>query len=161
MNPTAPALAYQYLVLRCVPRADREEFLNVGVVLYCQRPPYLGCRTHLDGERLRALDPAIDIEAVAEALTAVDGVCRGDESSGSLSGVALGTRFGHLAAPRSTVVRPGPVHGGLTSAVAPSADLDEAVDPTAGLTRLLDHLLAKLVLTHDASQAENTSTPST
>src|SRR6478609_1458530 len=112
-------VAYQYLVLRCMPRVDRGEFVNIGVVLYCQRPAYLGCLSHLDADRLRSLDRQVDLQTVAEALASVAAVCAGDESAGSAARLDPGTRFGHLAAPRSTVVQPGPVHGGVTAGDPP------------------------------------------
>jgi hypothetical protein len=122
-------MGFQYVVLRCVPRVDREEFLNVGVVLYCQQADFLEARCFVDPDRLRALAPDVDIAAVSSALAAVEAVCRGDESAGEAGRAAIGTRFGFVKAPRSTVVQPGPVHGGTTD--HPSAQLD--------------HLLARLV----------------
>ena len=122
-------LAYQYVVLRCVPRPDREEFLNVGVVLYCQGADLLDVRWHCDRDRLAALDPRLDVEQVCSALDFVEGVCAGDERGGDAARQPLGQRFGFLKAPRSTVLQPGPVHGGVTT------------DPA----RELEHLLDKLV----------------
>ena len=122
-------LPYQYVVLRCVPRADREEFLNVGVVLYCEEAGYLEAAWSVDRDRLRALDPALDVDRVCEALDVVAAVCRGDATAGAAATRPPGQRFGFLKAPRSTVVRPGPVHGGVTD------------DPA----RALDHLVHRLV----------------
>ena len=121
--------AYQYVVLRCVPRADREEFVNVGVVLYCQAADFLEARWHVDRDRVRAVDSRIDLDALCERLDFIDGVCRGDDTLGDVAGGDLGTRFGFLKAPRSTVVQPGPVHGGITP------------DPAVELERLLDQLV--------------------
>ena len=131
-------IGYQYVVLRCVPRVDREEFVNVGVVLYSHAVGFLGSASRIDEDRLRVLDPALDVGAVRHALAAVDQVCRGEAHAdfgvGSRA-TAYGhrearddqsTRFGFLRAPRSTVVQPGPVHGGLTD------------DPAAELQRLLE-----------------------
>ena len=126
---TAPRMGFQYVVLRCVPRVDREEFVNVGVVLYCQQADFLEASCHVDRERLLALDPTLDVDAVGSALHAIEAVCRGDESAGAAGRAAMGTRFGFVKAPRSTVVQPGPVHGGTTD------------DPA----RQLDHLLDRLV----------------
>ncbi|RLV49204.1 DUF3037 domain-containing protein [Nocardioides mangrovicus] len=120
---------YQYVTLRCVPRVDREEFVNVGVVLYCQATGFLDCRCDVAVERLRALAPGVDVEAVYAGLRFVEGVCRGEEDLGEVAGRDLSTRFGFLKAPRSTVVQPGPVHGGLTE------------DPAAELGRLLEALV--------------------
>jgi hypothetical protein len=119
-------LPFQYVVLRCVPRVDREEFVNVGVVLYCQQADFLASAFHLDRARLTALSPGVDVDAVCSALEAVEAVCRGDESAGEAGRGALGTRFGFLKAPRSTVVQPGPVHGGTTD--DPARQLEHLVD---------------------------------
>jgi hypothetical protein len=120
---------YQYVVLRCVPRVDREEFLTVGVVLYCEEAGFLQVACHVDRERLASLDPRLDLDAVCDGLAFVEGVCAGDESVGAAAGAPAGTRFGFLRAPRSTVLQPGPVHGGMTT------------DPA----RQLEHLLERLV----------------
>lgn len=120
---------YQYVVLRCVPRADREEFVNVAVVLYCQEAGFLDLAWQVDRNRLRALDSSLDADRVRASIDFAAGVCAGDERAGAASGQPLGGRFGFLAAPRSTVVRPGPVHGGLTA------------NPAAELATLLDRLV--------------------
>lgn len=120
---------FQYVVLRCVPRVDREEFVNVGVVLYCQDADFLGCAGHVDAARLSALAAEVDLAGVRSALAAADAVCRGDATSGAAGRGALLTRFGFLSAPRSTVLQPGPIHGGLTT------------DPAAELRRLVGHLV--------------------
>jgi hypothetical protein len=122
-------MGFQYVVLRCVPRVDREEFVNVGVVLYCQDAAFLEARCHVNADRITVLDPAVDVAAVESALHAIEAVCRGDESAGEAGRAPIGTRFGFVKAPRSTVVQPGPVHGGTTD------------DPA----RQLDHLLDRLV----------------
>ena len=124
-----PSMPYQYVVLRCVPRVDREEFLNVGVVLYCEEAGFLGAAWNVDRERLRAVHPGLDLDAVCEALEFVQGVCDGDIAVGAAAGQPAGTRFGFLKAPRSTVLQPGPVHGGVAS------------DPA----RQLEHLLERFV----------------
>jgi hypothetical protein len=122
-------MGFQYAVLRCVPRVDREEFANVGVVLYCQQVDFLDAACHVDRERLAVLAPGLDLDGVCSALATVEAVCRGAESAGAAGRTPLNTRFGFLSAPRSTVVQPGPIHGGLTT------------DPA----RELDHLLDRLV----------------
>jgi Protein of unknown function (DUF3037) len=122
-------MAFQYVVLRCVPRVDREEFLNVGVVLHCQDADYLACAGDVDDARLSVLAPGLDVEAVRSALAAVAAVCDGDPSAGAAGRAPLSIRFGFLSAPRSTVVQPGPIHGGITA------------DPAAELARLLDRLV--------------------
>lgn len=121
-------LPYQYVVLRCVPRVEREEFLNVGVVLYCEEAGILASAHHLDPARLASFAD-IDEGALDAHLCFIDAVCRGDDSAGSIANRPAGVRFGFLRAPRSTVVQPGPVHGGLTS------------DPVAEVERLMDRLV--------------------
>ena len=121
--------SYQYVVLRCVPRVDREEFVNVGVVLYCQAADFLDVAWSCDRDRLAALDQGLDPEQVCSALEFVEGVARGDDRGGAAARQPLGQRFGFLKAPKSTVLQPGPVHGGVTT------------DPG----RQLEHLLERLV----------------
>jgi hypothetical protein len=119
-------MGFQYVVLRCMPRVDREEFVNVGVVLYCQQAGFLEARCHVDTDRLRAVDAGVDVDAVVSALRAVEAVCRGDEAAGEAGRAPMGTRFGFVKAPRSTVLQPGPVHGGTTE--DPAAELDHLLD---------------------------------
>jgi len=125
----SPRLPFQYVVLRCVPRVDREEFLNVGVVLYCEEADFLQAGCHVNRDRLAALSTEVDVDAVCSALRTIEAVCRGDDAAGEAGRAPMGTRFGFVKAPRSTVVQPGPVHGGSTA------------DPA----RQLDHLLDRLV----------------
>lgn len=115
---------YEYSVLRAVPRIERGEFVNVGVVLYCQQLDFLGCATRMDSARVLALDPGADVEGIEALLGAVTKVCCGGPESGPAGQDPLGRRFRWLIAPRSTVVQPGPVHTGLTA------------DPAAALERL-------------------------
>ena len=120
---------YQYVVLRCVPRVEREEFLNVGVVLYSQGADFLEAAYRVDEARLRAFAPQVSVEDVDQALETICKVCRGVTGGGLPTLGGLGRRFGWLSAPRSTVVQPGPVHGGLTE------------DPAAELADLLRRLV--------------------
>jgi Protein of unknown function (DUF3037) len=119
-------MGFQYVVLRCMPRVDREEFMNVGVVLYCQQADFLEARGSVDADRLTALSADVDVAAVRSALSAIEAVCRGDDTAGAAGQAAIGTRFGFVKAPRSTVVQPGPVHGGTTE--DPAGELDHLVD---------------------------------
>ncbi len=104
-------MAYDYCVLRIVPRIDRGEFLNVGVVVYCQAQDLLACATHLDTARLLAVFPGLDLAAVGTALAGVQAVCVGQGRPGA---EPLRVRFGWLTSPRSTLLQPGPVHGGMS-----------------------------------------------
>ncbi|QIX26985.1 DUF3037 domain-containing protein [Nocardioides sp. JQ2195] len=123
-------LAYQYVVLRCVPRVEREEFVNVGVLVYCQAADFLQVAWNVDRERLTALHPGLDLDQVCRALDFIEGICAGDSRGGAAADKPLGTRFGFLKAPKSTVVQPGPVHGGITN------------DPARQLERLAHQLVS-------------------
>ena len=123
------ASPFEYALLRVVPRVERGEFVNAGVVLYCQEKRFLEAAIDLDPERLRALDPRLDPETVRAHLEAAHRVCAGGPEAGPIGLLPPVQRFGWLVAPRSTVVQPGPVHTGL------------AEDPGEAL----DHLLASMV----------------
>ncbi|WP_229069230.1 DUF3037 domain-containing protein [Actinoplanes sp. DH11] len=114
---------YEYAIIQAVPRIERGELINVGVVLYCQRQDFLNARTHLDENRLRALDPTADVPAITTALDAWARTCAG---GGPSADMRLGERFRWLVAPRSTILRAGPVHMGLTT--DPATELDRLVD---------------------------------
>ncbi|MFD3554121.1 DUF3037 domain-containing protein [Streptomyces goshikiensis] len=120
---------FEYALVRVVPRMERGECFNAGVIVYCRAKSYVAARTHLDEARLLALDPEADVAGVRAALRAVEGLCAGGESAGQAAGDEPGRRFRWLIAPRSTVVQPGPVHTGLTA------------DPEAEVERLLDLLV--------------------
>lgn len=120
---------FEYAAVRAIPRIERGEQINVGVVLYCQSRDFLAARFDLDAERLRCLDPGVDVEAVAIALRGWDTTCTGGPTGGPAARMRLGERFRWLTAPRSTMIQAGPVHTGLTE------------DPSAELERLLDLLV--------------------
>jgi hypothetical protein len=124
-------MAFQYAVLRAVPRVDRGEFVNIGVIMYCQQADFLRCAVTVDAVRLEALDPGVDLEAVRTAAEAVVAGCAVEVGSNRQND-GLATRFGMLTAPRSTVVQPSPIHAGVTS------------DPE----RTLRELVTKLVEPH-------------
>ncbi|MEV0352635.1 DUF3037 domain-containing protein [Nonomuraea sp. NPDC050680] len=118
---------YEYAVIRVMPRVERGELINAGVLLYCQPRDYLCARVDLNATRLRALDPAVDVDGVRQALSAYELAC--GEEAGPLVKESLGGRFRWLTAPRSTIVQTGPVHAGLTA------------DPDTELARLFDKLV--------------------
>lgn len=120
---------FEYALLRVVPRVQRGECFNAGVVVYCRAKGFVAARTELDETKLKALDPGADVTGVRAALHAVEGICRGGTDAGQAAGDDAGRRFRWLIAPRSTVVQPGPVHSGLTA------------DPGAEVERLLDLLV--------------------
>jgi hypothetical protein len=109
---------FEYALIRVVPRIDRGESINVGVIVYSKSFRYLKTRIDLNEDRLRALDPGADIDAVRGALSAFRRAC----TEGPLAEQTLGERFRWLTAPRSAIVQPGPVHAGITG--DPDADLD-------------------------------------
>jgi len=117
---------YEYAVIQAVPRIERGEVINVGVLLYCHRRDFLAARTHLPEKRLLALDASADLAAIRAALESWERTCTGEGAAGAMS---LGERFRWMVAPRSTVLRAGPVHMGL------------AEDPEAELTRLVELLV--------------------
>lgn len=109
---------FEYALIRVVPRIERGESVNAGVVVYSKSFRFLRTRIALDEDRLRALDPGADVAAVRSALRAFERAC----SDGPLAEQTLGERFRWLTAPRSAIVQPGPVHAGVTD--DPAADLD-------------------------------------
>ena len=114
---------FAYAAIRVVPRVEREEFVNVGVVLFSRPRQYLGVRLGLDPSRVSTLWPEIDIEAVARHLEVIRLVAAGDPAGGAIAHLPAAERFGWLSAPASTVVQPGPVHPGL--ARDPKTALDD------------------------------------
>ena len=119
------AEAFQWALIRVVPRVERGEAINAGVIVYSKRLRYLAVRIELDEARLRALSPHVDMTAVRNALTAFERAC----TQGPLADRPIGERFSWLTAPRSAIVQPGPVHGGVTA------------DPEAELHRLFEALV--------------------
>jgi Protein of unknown function (DUF3037) len=109
---------FEYALIRVVPRIERGESVNAGVIVYSQSFRFLRTRIELDEGRLLALDPRADLAAARGALRALARAC----TEGPLAEQTLGMRFRWLTAPRSAIVQPGPVHAGLTE--DPAADLD-------------------------------------
>jgi hypothetical protein len=108
------ASPFQYAILRLVPRVERGERINVGVVLFCrQREGFLGVRTALDAGRLAALAPDVDSAEVAGHLRTLELVAAGDPAGGPLAALEPSERFGWLVAPASTIIQPSEVHTGL------------------------------------------------
>ena len=122
-------VVFEYAILRVVPRVERGECLNVGVLVYCQPAELLVAAVHLDRTRLAALAPDLDLDAVQQALEGVHRVCMGGAEAGPAAESSLGQRFRWLTSPRSTMVQTGPAHAGLTA------------DPVTEPERLLDLLV--------------------
>ena len=119
-----PALSsYDYAVLRVVPRVERGESVNAGVILFCLERDFLRARVEVDEDRLRALWPGTDVELVRQHLEAIPRICAGSPDGGPIAGLSLRERFRWLVAPRSTILQVSPVHAGLCN--HPEHALDE------------------------------------
>ena len=105
--------SFDYATIRVVPRVERQEFINAGVVVFCLEKRYLAARVHLDEARLRALWPATDLELVRQHLEAIPRICSGDPSAGPITRLSQRERFHWLVSPRSTIIQSSPVHPGL------------------------------------------------
>ena len=107
--------SFEYAVIRVVPKVEREEFMNVGVILYCQSLSYLDARFTLNEERLRALAPALEMQEIKEHLKAFCNICKGGSEGGPIGKLDIGSRFRWLTATRSTVLQCSRVHPGLSN----------------------------------------------
>jgi len=108
--------SFDYAILRVVPRVEREEFINAGILVFCLEKEYLGTRIALDRERLQALWPEVDVELVSNHLLAVERICAGDPTAGPIAQLSRRERFHWLVSPRSTIIQPSPVHTGVCDA---------------------------------------------
>jgi hypothetical protein len=122
----AAEYTYDYAIVRVVPRVDRGEQINVGVILSCADTDFLDARIEVDDKALLALDPAIDLPAVRANLEAMRLVCRGGAEAGPIGLLPPRGRFRWLVSPRSTVIQPSPVHTGRTA--NPAACLEHLMD---------------------------------
>jgi Protein of unknown function (DUF3037) len=129
--------AYDYAIVRVVPRVERGELANIGVIVSCPARDYLQARIEIDAGRLRALDPTLDIEAIRQHAASIPAICDGGDNAGPIGRLAQRERFHWLVAPRSTIIQLSPVHTGRCS------------DPT----RVLEQLIEKLVRPVHASTA--------
>lgn len=121
---------YEYAVIRVVPRVEREEFINVGVIVYCAAQGFLQTKYLLPEGRLRAFSPQLDLTEIEERLQAFTRICAGRQEGGAIGQLAVASRFRWLTAARSTVVQTSPVHPGLTA------------DAQQTLERLFEELVA-------------------
>jgi len=122
-------VSFDYATIRVVPRVDREEFLNAGVILFCLERDFLEARVRLDAARLAALFPDADAAAIAEHLAAVPRLCAGGPEAGPIGRLSQRERFHWLVAPRSTVIQTSAVHTGICE------------DPHAALAHLAQRLV--------------------
>ena len=127
--PDTPRSPYQYAIVRVVPRVERGECLNVGVILLCRPSRYLAAQTLLDEGRLAVFAPGLDPATVRPHLEAIEAIARGDDAAGPIARLGQAERFHWLVAPASTILQPSPVHTGLTD------------DPASELTHLMEALV--------------------
>ena len=106
--------SFDYVIVRVVPRVERQEFINAGIIVFCLEKRYLEARIHLDDRRLKSLWPDTDIEVVREHLAAIPRVCAGDPAAGPIATLSQRERFHWLISERSTIIQTSPVHSGLS-----------------------------------------------
>ena len=122
---------YDYAIVRVVPRVDRGERINVGVILSCVETDFLDARIEVDDGVLLAVDPALDLAAVRANLDVIPAICRGGAAAGPIGLLPSRGRFRWLVSPRSTIIQPSAVHTGKTS------------DPAARLEHLMDRVVRR------------------
>jgi hypothetical protein len=135
----AGEFTYDYAIIRAVPRVERGERINVGVIVSCVDGDFLDGRFEVDEARLQALDATIDLDAVRAAIASMTAVCAGGAAAGPLGALPARERFRWLVSPRSTIIQPSRVHTG------------RARDPVAAL----DHLFATVVRPNRAPERES------
>jgi hypothetical protein len=128
--------SYDYAIVRVVPRVEREEFVNVGVIVSCPKKEFLQARIELDPSRLQALDPDIDIEAIRTHLASIPAICAGANQGGTIGRLSRRERFDWLVAPRSTIIQTSKVHTG------------RCTDPATLLEHLLNMMVRRPVASH-------------
>ncbi len=128
---------FDYAVVRVVPRVDRDEFINAGVILFSPQKKYLAARMHVDASRLKALWPTLEIASIQRHLEAIPRIAAGDEDAGPIARLSQSARFHWLTSPRSTVIQISPVRTGISA------------EPE----KLLDHLTRELVLMDETAAA--------
>jgi hypothetical protein len=126
--------SFDYAVIRVVPRVEREEFVNAGVILFCLERDFLAARVEVAEPRLRALWPEIDLDLVRQHLEAIPKICAGSPDAGPIARLSLRERFHWLVAPRSTMIQVSPVHAGLCD--SPESALNELFTQAVLLPRV-------------------------
>jgi hypothetical protein len=130
VSPDAKRSPFEYAIVRVVPRVERGEAFNAGIVLMCRAKRFLGARVHLEEALLVAMNPDCDPDVVRAHLAAIEGIASGAPDAGPIAKLSMAERFHWLVSPSSTIIQPSAVHTGLTA------------DPAA----TLDHLVRTLVL---------------
>jgi hypothetical protein len=123
--------AYDYAIIRVVPRVERGEMINVGVIMSCPDVAFLDARIELDAPRLLALDETLDVKTISAHLATIPAICEGRADAGPIAALPQRQRFHWLVSPRSTVIQMSPVHTGRTS------------DPAGAIQRLLDTMVRR------------------
>lgn len=136
---------YDYAIIRVVPKVEREEFLNVGVIVSCPAKGFLDARIELDEQRLLALDPTRDIESLRAHLATIPTICRGGKQAGPIGQLPQRERFRWLIAPRSTIIQMSSVHTGYCQ------------DPATVLEHLLDTMVRPARTTSPAARTALTA----
>lgn len=126
--------SYDYAIIRVVPRVEREEFVNAGVIVSCPALEYLAARIELNEARLLALDPTVDLESIRENLASIPAICAGGNGSGPIGRLTPRERFHWLVAPRSTIIQTSSVHTGRSD------------EPSLVLERLLQKMVRSRAL---------------
>jgi hypothetical protein len=117
--------SFDYAIIRVVPRVERQEFINAGVIAFCLEMKFLAARIRLDEERLKALWPDVDVALIRNHISAFERICAGDPQAGPIASLSQRERFHWLVAARSTIIQTSPVHSGLCDS------LDELLDRLA------------------------------
>jgi hypothetical protein len=138
---------YDYAIIRVVPRVEREEFVNVGVIVSCPDRGFLEARIELDERRLMALDSTLDVESIKAHLAAIPAICMGGEQAGPIGQLSQRERFHWLIAPRSTIIQTSPAHTGCCK------------DPSAVLEHLLDIMVRPPRAEPPSAEAGSVITP--
>jgi hypothetical protein len=121
--------SYDYAIVRVVPRVERGECVNIGVIVSCPAQDYLQARIEIDEPRLRALDPTLDLDATRRHAASIPAICAGGDSAGAIGRLTQRERFHWLVAPRSTIIQISAVHAGRCN------------DPAQVLERLMSELV--------------------
>jgi hypothetical protein len=114
--------SFDYAIIRVVPRVEREEFINVGVILFCRTRRFLQARISFNRSRLVSFYPCLDLDEVERHLAIIPQICAGNPEAGPIGQLSLAERFHWLVAPRSTIIQPSPVHTGLCTQPAEMLD---------------------------------------
>jgi hypothetical protein len=112
-NDAAPKCTFDYAVIRLVPRVEREEFMNVGVIVYCAERGFLAAKVELDAARVNAFGPHLDAAQIEDYLQTIPIICDGGKAAGPIGASPQRARFHWLVAPRSTLIQTSPVHCGI------------------------------------------------